>query len=251
VPVARWGTSVARRLPATGHVQADAIPDRCRAQQKKLRWGPCLRGRAALPVEWPRLASDSMSCTCNLFRFLLSKWYSSCTTHVVCDACVACLCHQKPCTVFLHCCDILSWARCLNLSTVSDPSEYSGQDVATERVCRQMLFLSTCHLHPPRPLGYHAPVASNTPSQYPDSTPTQFSIVPPQSLSRTFGQWPPFSSPLSTERHMACTPSQHPRPNPENHPPQDTYHPAAPIPTLRPAPFHYLRDVLMHLAPVT
>ena len=171
-----------------------------------------------------------------------------------------------------------------------------------ERVCRQMLFLSTCHLHPPRPLGYHAPVANNTPSQYPDSTPTQFSISPPshtalpphsvpcstctsvqilpthlvnhllhhprrhlfhrpnphatsieppQSLSRTFRQWPPFSSPLSTDRHMACTPSHHPRPNAENHPPQDTYHPAAPIPTLRPAPSHYLRDVLMRLAPVT
>ena len=57
--------------------------------------------------------------------------------------------------------------------------------------------------------------------------------------------------------HSAPTATWHVRlrithdPNAENHPPQDTNHPAAPIPTLRTAPSHYLRDVLMRLAPVT
>ena len=42
-----------------------------------------------------------------------------------------------------------------------------------------MFFLCTRLIHPSRPLGYLAPVASNTPSQYPDSIPTQFSTLYP------------------------------------------------------------------------
>jgi len=42
-----------------------------------------------------------------------------------------------------------------------------------------MSFLCTCHIHRSRTLGYHAMVASNTPSQCPDSTPTQYSTLYP------------------------------------------------------------------------
>jgi len=184
-------------------------------------------------------------------------------------------------------------------STADDSAEQpmtrlnSGQDVATERVCPKMFFLCTRHIHPSRPLGYHAPVASNTSGRYPDSTPTQYSslyptqtalpphpvpcstctsvpILPPrpvphllhrprrhifgqpnphatcnepsQSLSPSFRLWPPFSFPLSTDPHMACTPLQHPRPNAENQLPHNTYHPAVPIPTPRPAPYHVVHS---------
>jgi len=68
----------------------------------------------------------------------------------------------------------------------------------------------------------------------------------PLSVSHICCPWPPFSAPLITDPHTACTPVQYPCPNAEDEPPHNTYHHAAPIPTPRPTPSHVVHSPANH-----